>query len=344
MNFNHFLSAYYPDTSYGGDQLYADMLDQARMADQLGYASVSIPEHHLLNVLLMPAPLLMAVRIASETTNVRIMTSIAVLPLHDMRTYAGEIVMADILTNGRLILGVGRGAFAYEMARLGTPIETSKEKFDESLDVLQALLTEEEVSWDGDYYKFEALTVMPRPVRPISMMMAVMAPPAIYACTKRGFHIQTTPLMASNEKMLEQVNSFHRAKEEMGEEGEHLTLSLSRVMWLAKDEADRKAKIALANEFYARFDNVFTGPGQVKNGDIAILPRKQTIDELAENLLICTENEMIDKLGVYSDAGVDEIISSQNIGTPNAETLENMQRIADRVMPHVSTPLREAAE
>ena len=235
MNFNHFLSAYYPDTNYGGDRLYADMLDQARMADQLGYASVSIPEHHLLNVLLMPAPLLMAVRISSETKNVRIMTSIAVLPLHDMRTYAGEVVMADILTNGRLILGVGRGAFAYEMARLGTPIETSKEKFDESLDVLQALLTEEEVSWDGDYYKFEALTVMPRPVRAISMMMAVMAPPAIYACTKRGFHIQTTPLMASNEKMLEQVNSFHRAKEEMGKEGEHLTLSLSRVMWLAKD-------------------------------------------------------------------------------------------------------------
>ena len=114
-------------------------------------------------------------------------------------------------------------------------------------------------------------------------------------------------------------------------------------MWLAKDEADRKAKIALANEYYARFDNVFTGPGQVKNGDIAVLPRKQTIDELAENLLICTENEMIDKLGVYLDAGVDEIISSQNIGTPNAETLENMQRIAESVMPHVSESLRETA-
>ena len=44
MEFNHFLSAYYPDTSYGGDRLFADMLDQARQADRLGYASVSIPE------------------------------------------------------------------------------------------------------------------------------------------------------------------------------------------------------------------------------------------------------------------------------------------------------------
>ena len=69
-----------------------------------------------------------------------------------------------------------------------------------------------------------------------------------------------------------------------------------------------------------------------------------SMEELAENLLICTESEMIDKLAVYREAGVDEIISSQNIGTPNAETLENMQRIADRIMPHVSEPFRGAAE
>ena len=86
MEFNHFLSAYYPDPRYGGDRLYADMLAQARLADALGYASVSIPEHHLINILLNPAPLLMAVKLAAETKRVRLMTSVAVLPLHDMRT------------------------------------------------------------------------------------------------------------------------------------------------------------------------------------------------------------------------------------------------------------------
>ena len=57
MEFNHFLSAYYPDTAYGGDRLYADMISQAKLVDQLGYRGVTIPEHHLINILLVPDPL-----------------------------------------------------------------------------------------------------------------------------------------------------------------------------------------------------------------------------------------------------------------------------------------------
>lgn len=337
MEFNHFLSAYYPDTSYGGDRLFADMLDQARQADRLGYASVSIPEHHLINILLTPAPLQMAVKVAAETENLDIMTSVVQLPLHDMRTYAGEVVMTDILTDQRLMLGVGRGAFAVEMDRMGAPIEHSREKFDESLNVLQALLEKENVSWQGDHYNFDELTIMPRPVRKVPIMMAALAPPAIYHSTLRGFHIQTTPLMSSNEKMLEQVGAFHKAKQELGEggeSGEDLTLSLSRVCWLAENEQDKWKKVALAHEYYALFDNVFTGPGQVHSGAIAALPREQTMEELEKNLLICTRDEFVDQLSIYAEAGVDQIILSQNIGPSNQETLDNMQAISEEVMPH----------
>ena len=140
MEFNHFLSSYYPDTSYGADRHYADMLEQAIAAERFGYASVSIPEHHLMNILMNPAPLQMAIKVASETRRIKIITSVVQLPLHDMRTYAGEVVLAELFTDGRLILGVGRGAFSIEMDWMGTPIETSREKFDESLNVLQALL------------------------------------------------------------------------------------------------------------------------------------------------------------------------------------------------------------
>jgi len=340
MEFNHFLSSYYPDTAYGGDRLYADMIAQAKLADDLGYASVSIPEHHILNVLLTPAPLLMAVRLATETKHVKLMTSVAVLPLHDMRVFAGEVIMADILTEGRLVLGVGRGAFRVEMERFGVPMEITREKFDESLDLLQKLFAEEDVSWSGKYYNFDALTVMPRPVRPIQLMMAVMVPNGIYACTKRGFHIQTTPLSASPEAMLEQVHAFRRAKEEMGSAGAHLTLSLSRVAWLARDAAEKQRMVEWAHDYYSRFDNVYTGPGIVQGGAIAPLPRKQTIEELEQNLVIGTRQEMIDKLSVYAEAGVDEIIFNQNIGVSNEETLDNMRAIADEVMPHFSARRR----
>ena len=66
MEFNHFLSSYYPDTSYGADRHYADMLEQAVAAERLGYASVSIPEHHLMNILMNPAPLQMAFKVAGS--------------------------------------------------------------------------------------------------------------------------------------------------------------------------------------------------------------------------------------------------------------------------------------
>ena len=191
MDANHFLSAYYPDTSYGGKRLFDDMVEQAKAAERLGYHGVTLPEHHLINVLLTPSPLQMAVKLACDTERLELVTSVAVLPLRDMRIFAGEVIQADILTDGRLVLGVGRGAFAYEMGRLGSPIEESKARFDESLDVLIALMTTEEVSWDGDYYQFEPLTVMPRPMtQPMPrMMIAVMNPPGIAASTRRGFDI-----------------------------------------------------------------------------------------------------------------------------------------------------------
>ena len=95
MEFCVQLSSDYPDKAYGGDRVYRDMLDQAQLADGLGFDAVSITEHHLVNCLMMPAPLTFAVKIAAHTQQIKILTSVVVLPLHDMRTYAGEVVVLD---------------------------------------------------------------------------------------------------------------------------------------------------------------------------------------------------------------------------------------------------------
>ncbi|WP_120500455.1 LLM class flavin-dependent oxidoreductase [Roseovarius sp. EL26] len=343
MEFSLQLSADYPDKSYGGDRVYRDMLDQAQLADRLGYDAVSLTEHHLINVLMMPAPLTFATKIASMTERVKIMTSVVVLPLHDMRIYAGEVVVADIFTEGRLMLGVGRGAFAYEMGRLGVQMDETRERFDESLDILQALLSKEEVSWDGKYYQFDPLTVMPRPVRPIAMMMAVMNPEGIYHCTKRGFHIQTTPLSGNHQLLMDQVGGFTRAKDEMGQEGAHLTLSLSRVAHVAHSAAERQRKIEAAYSYYSRFDNVFTGPGIVDNGMIRELLRDQTVEELGESLLICTPQEMIDKLGPYAELGIDRVILNMNFGLELSQTMDSIQCFAEEVMPHFTGRIARVA-
>ena len=335
MDFNHFLTSYMPDPNVGSKIHFQNMVDQSILAEKLGYKTVSIPEHHLINLLMMPSPLQMAVKIASLTKNISVSTSVAVLPLHDMRTYAGEVSTADILTDGRLILGVARGAFPWEMERLGTPIEQSKEKFIESLEVLQKLLAEEEVSFIGKYYNFDTLTIMPRPItQPVPIMIAAMDPKSIKNAASRGFHVQSTVLSGTKELLMERVNAFKEGCEELGEKGKLLKLSMQRMMFVAKDQDDVEKKNRLAYEYYKRFDNMFTGPGKVKNGNIVPLPRKQSFEEMKENLLICTVNELIDKLSIYAEAGVDEFIISSSFGQEQNETLESMHKISEEIIPY----------
>src|ERR1700744_5283101 len=181
MQFNNFLGANYGDTGMGGERLYADMLAQAKAAERLGFRGIKIPEHHIFNILLVPDPLQFAVKVASLTERIEVVTSVCVLPIHDMRIFAGQVVLADILCDGRLVLGVGRGAFAYELARMGKPIEESRERFDESLGGLTELFAREEDSWNGKYYQFEPLTVIPRPVRKPALMIAALVPAGIEA-------------------------------------------------------------------------------------------------------------------------------------------------------------------
>ena len=337
MDFCIQLSADYPEKSYGGDRVYKDMLEQAVLADRLGFESVSLTEHHLINCLMMPAPLQFAVKIADHTKNLQIITSVVVLPLHDMRVYAGEIVAADIFTDQRLMLGVGRGAYKFEMERLGVPITETQERFDESLAVLQALLNEEEVSWNGKYYKFDPLTIMPRPVRcgGPPMMIAVVNPANIYSYAKSGMHIQTTPLAGGHQLLLDQTESFNRARYS-GTGMEHLTLSLSRVAFLCQSQRDRKRHVETAYSYYQRFDNVFTGPGIVDAGMIRPLSRTQTIEELAENILICTPSEMLEKLVPYKELGIDRMILNINFGISQTETLECIAQFAEQVLPYLA--------
>lgn len=335
MDFNHFLTSYMPNTNIGSKIHFDNMLNESVIAEKLGYTTVSIPEHHLINILMMPSPLQMAVKIASITKKINITTGIVVLPLHDMRTYAGDVATADILTDGRLILGVGRGAFPWEMKRLGTPIEISKEKFTESLDVLQLLLKNKEVSYQGKFYDFEPLTIMPRPIsNPVPMMIAAMNLESIKDAATRGFHVQSTVLSGTKDLLLSRVNAFKEGCEILGEKGKLLKLSMQRMAYLAKDDNDAKEKIKMAYEYYKRFDNMFTGPGKVKEGNVEPLRREQSLEELKENLLICTLNEMIDKLSIYAETGVDEVILSSSFGQSHNDLIQSMQRIGENVIPY----------
>ena len=344
MDFNHFLTSYMPDPNIGSKQHFKHMLDQSVLAEKLGYVAVSIPEHHLVNLLMMPSPLQMAVKISSLTNKIRLSTSVAVLPIHDMRTFAGEVATADILTEGRLVLGVARGAFAWELDRLGTPIESSKEKFIESLEVLNSLLSKENYSFKGKYYNFNAITIMPRPISdPVPIMIAAMDPSSIRNAASNGYHVQSTVLSGTKKLLLERVNAFKEGQQDAGENGKLIRLSMQRMAYAAKDENDAKEKNLLAYEYYKRFDNMYTGPGIVNKGLIEPLPRAQTLEEMTENLIICPINEMIDKLSAYAESGVDEMIISAGFGQSQEDMIESMYRISEHIIPHFKAQKSQVA-
>jgi alkanesulfonate monooxygenase SsuD/methylene tetrahydromethanopterin reductase-like flavin-dependent oxidoreductase (luciferase family) len=239
------------------------------------------------------------------------------------------------------MLGVGKGAFGFETARFGVAIEDTKPQFEEDLKLLEALLTQQEVSWSSPRYDFPPLTIMPRPEDPIPLMVAVMNPAGIEAAAKAGYHVQTTPLGGSHQQLLDQVAAFTRGKAAAGRALD-TRLSLQRGVFLVANERDKRHIAERAWTYYKSFDNVFGGPGIVDNGIIRPLPRSQTVEELAANLLLCGRQEMIDRLAVYSELGIDEVLTTSNFGQDEQMTLDMMSRFAEEVMPHFR-PRKQAA-
>jgi len=342
MDFIHFLSSHMLDPTVGGKRLYKSVLEQALHAEKLGYRGVAIPEHHLVNILLIPSPLQMAVKIAAHASRITLMTSVCQLPLRDMRIFAGEVIQAQALCDGRLMLGVGKGAFGFETGRMGVPIEETKAHFAEDLRLLEALLTGDDVAWNSPRYAFEPLTIMPRPEDPIPLMVAVMVPSGIEAAAKSGYHVQTTPLAGGHQQLVDQVTAFTRGKAAAGRVLD-TRLSLQRGMFLVQNEKERQYIVEHAYSYYKCFDNVFGGPGIVEKGVIRPLDRTQTLDELSSNILLCRRDEMIDRLSAYAELGIDEVLTTCNFGQEQAMTLDMMSRFAEEVLPHLTNYNSEAA-
>ncbi len=336
MDFSFYLPAYWPDTSIHGHTLYAELIEQARHAEDLGFATLGIPEHHFINYLTHPSALLTAVRVAAATRRIPIVTSVLVLPFYDIRLLAGCIAQADCLMDGRLQIGVGRGAFRYEFDRIGIPFEESRARFDESLAILIKLLSETDVGWAGTYYNFDPITVTPRPFqRPFPpLWIAALAPEAIYHCARRGFHVQTTPLRDPFGAAKAQAEGFLRGKAEADPNAGN-RLSMLRMAYVARDERDKREKMAIAHENHRRFTNVFTTPGTVTGGAIVPLDVTETVEDMERVLIIGTVEECIERFGAYAELGIDDLLLNMSFGASHMDVMTAMERFMTRVRPHI---------
>ncbi len=146
--------------------LYAATLDQIAFVEHLGFDSVWIGEHHLLEDGSMPAPLTIAAAIAARTSRIRIGTFVLSLPLHSAVALAEQIAVLDQLSGGRIELGVGPGCRAEEFAAFGVPRRQRAARFREAVQVLRLLLSGERISFKGRFYDLDGTKLGPPPVQP----------------------------------------------------------------------------------------------------------------------------------------------------------------------------------
>jgi len=339
MQFGFYLPAYWSDQSVPIDRLYAHMVEQASLAEQLGFKTLWIPEHHFINLLVHPNPLLMAVRVAAATSTIRIGTSVLVLPFFDMRRLAGEVAQADNLMGGRLELGVGRGAFKYEFDRYGVKVEDSRDLFDEALPLLERLLTQENVSSNTGAFRFPPLTITPRPLQqPLPpVWIAAVTPDAVYHSARRGYHVMTTPLRSPFEDAKRQAEAFHRGRSESGKPAGVQRLSLLRLGYIARNRADAEEKLSFAVQNDRSHHNVRTTDGTVVSGIIHGTDSGRTRAEIEEALVIGSVDECLAKIAAYAQLGLDEFIVNMGFGAAHADVMRSMEMFAEKVMPHISS-------
>jgi len=154
------------DAPSGG--IYQDVLSQVRLAEQLGFSYAWFAEHHSYAHLgHMPAPLLMALAAASKTHSICVGTTVLCLNLHHPVEIAESMAVVDVLTQGRLSVGLGTGTTGPEAALYGVDMssrEARMERFCEALDILELAWSGQPVRYQGHCFQLDGALIVPLPV------------------------------------------------------------------------------------------------------------------------------------------------------------------------------------
>jgi alkanesulfonate monooxygenase SsuD/methylene tetrahydromethanopterin reductase-like flavin-dependent oxidoreductase (luciferase family) len=152
-------------------ELYGELLEQAQAADEWGFDSFWVAEHHFHPYGAIPRPPIWMAAAAERTRRIRLGSAVVVLPFDNPLRSAEDYAMVDVLSNGRLNLGVGAGYLQHEFAGFGLDPADKRARFDEGLEVLCRAWTGERISFEGTHHRIRdvQLNVLPvqRPRPPV---------------------------------------------------------------------------------------------------------------------------------------------------------------------------------
>jgi probable F420-dependent oxidoreductase len=163
MRFGLYSSIANPPRGEHLERCIDEVIAEAQLAEASGFDSCFFGEHHQDADGFLPSPLIVATAVAARTQRLRVGTSVILLPLHHPVRIAEDVITLDLVSKGRVVLGVGIGYQPADFRAFGVPMDERAGRFEESLEILQRCWTGERFSFRGTHYTLEDVQVRPRP-------------------------------------------------------------------------------------------------------------------------------------------------------------------------------------
>jgi natural product biosynthesis luciferase-like monooxygenase protein len=217
----NFFPSYRPHQMTTADY-FAQCLRVAEAADGLGFNSVKTVEHYFNDYGgSCPNPIVLLCAIATRTHRIRLVTGAVIPAFNHPIKLAGELAMLDNISNGRLEVGVGRAFIPEEYAAYGLDMADSRARFDEGVEVIKRLWTDERVSHHGRFWAFDDIHLMPRPFQkphPPIWVAAVSSEESFVNAARNGYHIMIIPYAGGLERCSKMVQLYRQVWRESGYE------------------------------------------------------------------------------------------------------------------------------
>ncbi|MBL25770.1 MAG: hypothetical protein CMM48_17950 [Rhodospirillaceae bacterium] len=338
MEFGTFLLMQSPTAESHGD-VFGRAVEIAQATDEMGFGSIWCAEHHFSTYGYLSRPMMTALHLANHTKQIRVGSMVVVLPLHHPLIVAEEIATADLLSGGRLDIGLGRGYQTYEFERFGNDLQESRDRFDEGVDILLKAFEGKPFSYDGKYYSFEETSVYPQPVqKPRPPIWVVgQSKGSIEATLKRGFNLVSGGFGVP----IEMLRDFRQHLDEVIAQQESpadFRISTQRPVYVTKDESELPAVIEHARWNMRVTLSLRQGLERVEDGKAIAIPfdKEPSDEDLLERFFVMgTPETCIDRINTLKEVmGIDHFNANFWFGDlEHDKVMRSMRLFHEEVMP-----------
>src|SRR5919199_5331520 len=230
-------------------KIFEDTTEQIQYAEELGFASAWLAEHHFSRYGLGSSQLILAARIAGRTKRIRLGTAVLVPPLHHPIRLAEDIAMLDQVSGGRLEIGFGRGSSGYEYAGYSVSQAESQARYQETIGIVKGLWTTPDYSHQGQFYDFHHLNLVPPPLQKPHppLYIAATRTPATLEFVARSGHPIIVGVVLDHTAALDLCQRFIKMAGAAGHEMSISRIPFFRYLYVAEsaEQARRDTRAAM---------------------------------------------------------------------------------------------------